>query len=129
MISKLLKIPILKRIIPSLAIKILKFFKKNRGYFIIKNIPMFLDFLDPIDREIILYQKYENEEVTELLSLMKKYSIKTFLDIGAICGYYSIRVLNEISEVKIIAFEPNKEAFQNLKKLSQQIRNLLKILR
>lgn len=116
MISKLLKIPILKRIIPSLAIKILKFFKKNRGYFLIKNIPMFLDFLDPIDREIILYQKYENEEVTELLSLMKKYSIKTFLDIGANCGYYSIKVLNEISEVKIIAFEPNKEAFSKFKK-------------
>lgn len=116
MISKLLKIPILKRIIPSLGIKILKFFKRNRGYFIIENTPMFLDFLDPIDREIILYQKFENEEVTDLIFLMQKYSIKTFLDIGANCGYYSIKVLNEISEAKIIAFEPNKEAFSKFEK-------------
>jgi FkbM family methyltransferase len=77
---------------------------------------MFLDFLDPIDREIILYQKFENEEVTEALILMQKYSIKTFLDIGANCGYYSIKVLNEISEAKIIAFEPNKDAFSKFEK-------------
>jgi len=116
MISKLLKIPILKRIIPSLGIKILKLFKKNRGYFVIENTPMFLDFLDPIDRELILYQKFENEEVENLLFLMQKYSIKKFLDIGANCGYYSVKVLNEISEAKIIAFEPNKEAFSKFEK-------------
>ena len=57
MLSILLKIPILKRLIPSLTIKILKLFKKNRGYFKIKNSKMFLDFLDPIDRGIILFQE------------------------------------------------------------------------
>ena len=39
-----------------------------------------------------------------------------FLDIGANCGYYSIKVLNEISEAKIIAFEPNKDAFSKFEK-------------
>lgn len=116
MISKLLKIPILKRLIPSLGIKILKLFKKNRGFFKVENTFMFLDFLDPIDREIILYQKFEEEEVLDLIHLMKKNSIKVFLDVGANCGYYSIKVLNEIFEAKIIAFEPNKEAFSKFEK-------------
>jgi FkbM family methyltransferase len=116
MISNLIKIPFLKRIIPSLGIKILKFLKKNRGYFMIENTSMFLDFLDPIDREIILNQKFENKEITDLLHLMKKYSIKTFFDLGANCGYYSIKVLKEISEVKVIAFEPNKEAYSKFNK-------------
>ena len=116
MISNLIKIPFLKRIIPSLGIKILKFLKKNRGYFMVENTSMFLDFLDPIDREIILNQKFENKEITDLLHLMKKYSIKTFFDLGANCGYYSIKVLKEISEVKVIAFEPNKEAYYKFNK-------------
>ena len=30
---------------------------------------MFLDFLDPIDREIILYKKYEDEEISILNEL------------------------------------------------------------
>ena len=116
MISMLLKIPILKRLIPSLAIKVLKFLKKNRGYFKIENTFMYLDFLDPIDREIILYQKFESEEVLELLNLMQKNSIKQFFDVGANCGYYSIKILNKISDAKVIAFEPNKEAYSKLKK-------------
>ena len=82
----------------------------------IENTSMFLDFLDPIDREIILNQKFENKEITDLLHLMKKYSIKTFFDLGANCGYYSIKVLKEISEVKVIAFEPNKEAYSKFNK-------------
>ena len=61
MISTLLKIPILQSLTPSLAIKILKFIKKNRGYFRIENTLKYLDFLDPIDREIILYQKFESD--------------------------------------------------------------------
>ena len=116
MISTLLKIPILKRLIPSLLIKILKFLKKNRGYFRIENTLMFLDFLDPIDREIIIHQKFESEEVSYLLYLMQKNSIKQFFDIGANCGYYSVKILNKISDAKVIAFEPNKEAYSKLEK-------------
>ena len=54
MIKFLVKLPILKRLIPSLGIRLLSILKKNRGYFKINNIKMFLDFLDPIDRQIIL---------------------------------------------------------------------------
>ena len=77
MISTLLKIPIFKRLIPSLAIKVLKFIKKNRGYFRIENTFMYLDFLDPIDREIILYQKFESEEVLRSVKFNAKKFNKT----------------------------------------------------
>jgi len=54
----------------------MKILKKNRGYFNINGTTMYLDFLDPIDREIILYKKYEDEEVQYLIILIKKYLIK-----------------------------------------------------
>ena len=75
MLSKLIKFPIFKRIIPSLGIRIMKILKKNKGYFKINGTVMYLDFLDPIDREIILYKKYEDEEVQYLIILIKKYLI------------------------------------------------------
>ena len=56
MLAYLIKFPILKRLIPSLSLRILKSLKKNRGFFRVKSLKMFLDFLDPIDREIILSQ-------------------------------------------------------------------------
>ena len=94
MISGLLKIPILKRLIPSLSIKILKLFKKNRGYFKINNLKMFLDFLDPIDRELILHQEYEKSEINYLTKQIDYYKPFYFLDVGANCGYYSIKIAN-----------------------------------
>ena len=116
MLSTLIKIPFLKRIIPSLALKILKIFKKNRGYFKIKNTKMFLDFLDPIDKKIILNQEYEKLEITYLLKEIKKNKILYFIDIGANCGYYSVHIANNIPNIIIHAFEPNKEAFFKFKK-------------
>ena len=111
MIISLLKIPFLKRLIPSLSIKILRLLKKNRGYFKIKDINMFLDFLDPIDRELILYQEYENEEFNFLKSQIENNKINHFLDVGANCGYYSIFIAKEINNISVLSFEPNKEAY------------------
>ena len=64
---KLLKLPILKRLVPSVLIRLLKILKKNRGYFKIKNTKMFLDFLDPIDRELILHNEFESLEINYLI--------------------------------------------------------------
>ena len=50
MIPKLIKLPILKRLIPSISLRLLRILKKNRGYFKINDFEMFLDFLYPIDR-------------------------------------------------------------------------------
>ena len=111
LIKILIKIPIIKKLIPSLGIRLLKLLKKNRRYFKIKNIRMFLDFLDPIDREIILYQEYESQELNFLIKQIKDNKINFFFDVGSNCGYYSIVVAKEITDIKITSFEPNKEAY------------------
>jgi len=58
MIQYLAKFPFFKRLIPSIGARILRLFKKNRGFYKIGDINFYLDFLDPIDREIIIYKKY-----------------------------------------------------------------------
>ena len=116
MLSKLIKLPFLKRIVPSLGVRFLKIFKRNRGIFKIRGSKMFLDFLDPIDREIILYQNYEDEEVSYLINLIKKYSITNFFDIGSNCGYYSMKIVSEVLSVKVFAYEPNQEAYNKFNK-------------
>ena len=108
---KLLKLPILKRLVPSVLIRLLKILKKNRGYFKIKNTKMFLDFLDPIDRELILHNEFESLEINYLIEKINTNKINFFLDIGANCGYYSLTIGKNIENISVIAFEPNKEAF------------------
>ena len=89
MIKFILKIPVFKRLIPSLGIRILKLFNINRGYYNINNILFYLDFLDPVDREIILNKEYEQDAVNFLEVEMRKNLFSNFLDIGANSGYYS----------------------------------------
>ena len=116
MLSKLIKFPLFKRAIPSLTLIFLKLFKKNRGYFKIKDTKMFLDFLDPIDKQIILKQEYEKLETDYLITEIKNNQITYFIDIGANCGYYSILIAKSISDIVIKSFEPNKDAYLKFKK-------------
>jgi hypothetical protein len=116
MISKLIKFPILKRLIPSISLRILKILNKNRGFFRVNGFEMFLDFLDPIDREIILSQEFEKQEINFLVDQIKLNKVNYFLDIGANCGYYSLIISKEISSIKIISFEPNIEAYSKFSK-------------
>ena len=104
MISKLIKLPIFKRLIPSLSIRILKLLRKNRGYFKINDFEMFLDFLDPIDRQIILNQEFEKQEIDFLINQIKLNKINYFLDVGANCGYYSLKISKELPSIKILSF-------------------------
>ena len=81
---------------------------------------MFLDFLDPIDREIILHQEFESLEINYLIKQINNNKINYFLDVGANCGYYSINIAKEISDIIILSFEPNDEAyFKFLKSLEK----------
>ena len=113
MIKFLVKLPILKRLIPSLGIRLLRILKKNRGYFKVNNIKMFLDFLDPIDRQIILTEEYENDEFLIFSKYIKENSINNFIDIGANCGFYTFNLSNILN---VYAFEPNLEAYEKLEK-------------
>ena len=116
LLSILIKLPFFKRLIPSIGIRMLKILKKNRGYFKIGNTKMYLDFLDPIDRYIILHQKYEHEEILILNELIKKHCANYFFDIGSNCGFYSIKLAKIFKKLKIFSFEPNVEAYYKFKK-------------
>tara|TARA_S200000501_G_scaffold365752_1_gene399606 strand:+ start:254 stop:1018 length:765 start_codon:yes stop_codon:yes gene_type:complete len=116
MIKFVLKAPILKRLIPSLGIRISKLINKNKGYYNINNIKFYLDFLDPVDRQIILNKEYEQDAINFLEVRMRKDFFSHFLDIGANSGYFSFYFANKFKNVKVIAFEPNKDAYNKFRK-------------
>ena len=128
MIKYLITLPILKRIIPSIGIRLLKILKKNRGFFNIDGFKMYLDFLDPIDRTIILNKTYEDEEINKLTKLIKKNSITRFIDIGANCGFYSFHFA--MKNLEVLAFEPNSEALLKMNNTiikNQNLKDRIKI--
>jgi len=114
MLKNLTKYTFFKKIITSLGIRILKFFKINRRFFNINGFKMFLDFLDPIDRQVILHEEYEAEEINILTSLIKVNSITKFIDIGANCGFYTFKFARQ--NIEVFSFEPNLDAFKKIKK-------------
>ena len=122
----LIKLSNFSRYISLITLKILKFLKKNRGYFNIGNNIMFLDFLDPIDRKIIISQKYEYNEISTLKELSNNFDVVYFFDIGANNGYYSIKFAEFYENIKIIAFEPNDEAYFKFKKTLDANQNFSK---
>jgi FkbM family methyltransferase len=111
-----LNLPLFKRLIPSIGIRVLKLLKKNKGFYKINNVSFYLDFLDPIDRKIILYKEYEHDTVSFLEEKFTQHSISNFLDIGANSGYFSFYFANKFNNLKVKAFEPNIDAFEKFKK-------------
>ncbi len=116
MIKHLVKLPFLKRLIPSIGIRYFKFFGKNKNYFKVNDIYFYLDFLDPIDREIILTHEYESDQVIFLEDKMKQISFSYFLDVGSNCGYYSFYLASKFKDLKIKAYEPNIDAYNKFNK-------------
>ena len=116
MLRLFLNLPIFKRLIPSIGIKVLKLLKKNKSFYKINNILFYLDFLDPIDRKIILHKEYEQDAVNFLEAQFLRHSILNFLDIGANSGYFSFYLANKFKNLKVKAYEPNPEAFEKFKK-------------
>ena len=111
MIRLFLNLPIFKRLIPSIGIKVLKLLNKNKSFYKVNNILFYLDFLDPIDRKIILYKEYEHDSVSFLEDQFAQHSILNFLDIGANSGYFSFYFAKKFKNLKVKAYEPNLEAF------------------
>ena len=116
MLKHFTKLPFFKRLIPSISIRILKLLKRNRGYYKIGKINYFLDFLDPIDRNIILNKNYENDQVSFLEQIMRTYSFSHFIDIGSNSGYYSFYFAEKFKSLKVKAFEINTEAYEKFNK-------------
>ena len=61
MIKYFIKFSFIRKLITSLGVRLLKLLKINAGYFNIDGLKMYLNFLDPTDRIIILNETYETE--------------------------------------------------------------------
>ena len=116
MIEKLIKLPLLKRLIPSILTRYYRLTKRSRKYYQIGDINFFLDFLDPMDREIILHKNYEHDQVNYIEKKMKNNSFSHFIDIGSNSGYYTFYFANKFKKLKITSFEPNADAYNKFLK-------------
>ena len=106
-----LKLPFLKRLIPSLIKRV--FFINKIQIIELSFGKIEIDLSQSIDREIYLNGFYEKEQLIFLEKICNKNKVTHFLDIGANIGYYSL-FFNNIKN--IYAFEPNKDNFLKLKK-------------
>lgn len=115
MIKYLIKIPFLKRIIPS----IYKRYIFNNNFFkeiVVDNIFFDLDLRHLIDRRFFLHRTYENELFLPILEILNKNKIDYFLDIGSCWGIYSLRLSKNYKDLNIISFDPIKKNILRLKK-------------
>ncbi len=126
MLSKkiLKKIPVIKRVYPSL----MKIFYKNKKIkFKFFGLNLEGNFSEPMDKEIFLYNSYENLQIEFLTNNIKKYNLKYFIDIGANSGIYSLIVSDKFHKIKIKSFEPIKKTivkFRDNLKLNKKLKNI-----
>lgn len=126
MLSKkiLKKIPIIKRIYPSF----MKLFYKNKKIsYKFFGLNLKGNFGEPMDKEIFLFNNYENPQIEFLIDNIKKYDLKYFIDIGANSGIYSLIVRDKFHNIKIKSFEPVKKTlakFKNNLKFNKKLKNI-----
>ena len=110
----LYKFKIFKRIIPTSLKVMVKFFYIKEIKVVHNNLIFSLNPKNPIDREIYLKDKYEDDQINFLKKKIDENRIKIFIDIGAHMGFYSINLSKR--KLDIYAFEPIVENFNQLKK-------------
>ena len=126
MLSKktLKKIPIIKRVYPSL----MKIFYKNKKIkYKFFGVNLEGNFSEPMDKEIFLFNNYENLQIEFLIRGIKKYNIEYFIDIGANSGIYSLIVRDKFQKIKVKSFEPVKKTiakFKNNLKYNKRLKNI-----
>ena len=128
MIKKLLKkIPVIKRIYPSIIKKIYSYLNTeeiNYEYFGLK---LKGNIKEPMDKEIFLFSEYEHLQINYLLKFIKESKFDYFIDVGANSGLYSMIIARNDSEIKIKSFEPIKKTILKFKeniKLNKDLDNI-----
>ena len=112
------RVPILKRLIPSIYRRYKLLFNPIVKNFKIDNFKIDLDIRESLERKLFFEKKYEEERLSYLIRKINEDKVNIFVDVGANIGIYSLRVAaNAMSIKKIIAFEPLEETFLKLKKI------------
>ena len=115
-ISILLKIPVLKRLLPSIIRRILILFKKEIFEIKFKNLILETNIKDPHDREIFFTQRYEDRQFKEIFKIINANNIEIFFDIGANSGIYSLLLALRFNTINIQAFEPIETTYNKFLK-------------
>ena len=114
------KIPIIKRIYPSLIKRIFKLVSKSEIKFNFFDLNLIGDINEPMDKEIYLFNEYENKQIEYLIKNITESNFEYFIDVGANSGVYSLIINNKFNYIKIRSFEPVKKSIKkfiiNLKK-------------
>ena len=121
------KIPIIKRLYPSITKKIFRLIFKSEIHYNFFDLNLIGDINEPMDKEIYLFGEYENNQIKYLIENMKQTNFKYFIDVGANSGVYSLIINNKFKDIKIRSFEPVKKSIKkfliNLKK-NPKLRNI-----
>jgi len=113
-LNNLIKLPILKRAIPSILKKYIYCTNNYEKKITIENISYDLDLRHLIDRRFFLHRGYEDELYYNLCKIIKKEKIQYFLDIGSCWGVYSLRLANIFKNLRILAFDPIQKNIDRL---------------
>ena len=127
-IKKLLKrIPIVRRIYPSLIKKIYNYLNTDEINFEYFGLQLKGNIKEPMDKEIFFFNEYEHLQIDYLLKLMKESKFDYFIDVGANSGLYSMVVAKNDSKIRIKSFEPIKKTILKFKENMQLNKNLKNI--
>ena len=124
-IKKLLKrIPIIKRIYPSIIKNIYNFLNADEINYEYFGLKLKGSIKEPMDKEIFLFSAYEYLQIDYLLKLIKESKFDYFIDVGANSGLYSMVVAKNDWKIKIKSFEPIKKTILKFKENIQLNKNL-----
>lgn len=119
MINQLIKLPIFKRLIPSLYKKYFFLFNKYNKKIYIDGINYNLDLRHLIDRRFFFHRTYEDELFQPMCDIINNKNIEFFFDIGSCWGIYSLRLSNKFKNLKIFSYDP---IYNNIQRLNHSIK-------
>ena len=111
---KLLNIPILKRLYPSIVRRYLMVSGKYKINIKINNFIFEIDIRESIERKTYFIREYEKKRINQLHHFSKEICSEILIDIGAHIGFYSILSSDRFKQ--IYSFEPQERNFKVLKK-------------
>ncbi len=119
MLNFFIKLPILKRLIPSIYKKYIFFTKNYFKEVKVNEVYYNLDLRHLIDRRFYFHKEYEEELFIPLVNTIRNNNIDIFFDIGSCWGIYSLRLSKIFPNLQINSFEPID---QNIKRLNNSIK-------
>ena len=111
-----LKLPLLKRLIPSLRRRVRLIFNRQIFWTKIDDIFYLINIQEKLDREFYYKKKYEENNFKFIFEYKFFEKPFIFIDIGSNLGIYSLTISKNFKNCnKVLAFEPILETYKKLK--------------